>query len=167
MQYAVGDKVVHARYGPGRIAGVEEREAADGPRSYYVIEMMTKRLTVHAPVLTADEVDVRPAMPPSTLPQVLKTLGSRPQRLPDDPKERQELIGAEVKTGRVMQLAKAVRDLTWHGERAHLTKNDSDSLKLGQELLAAEMALVSEGNLADSSRLIASTLEAAVTRVVG
>ena len=162
MQYAVGDKVVHARYGPGRIAGVEERELVDGLRSYYVIEMVIKGLTVHAPVLKADEVDVRLAMSPSTLPQVLKTLGSKPQRLPDDPKERQERIVAEVKTGRVMQLAKAVRDLTWHGARAHLTKLDSDSLKQGQELLAAEMALVSGGDVADSNKLIAAALAAAV-----
>ena len=42
-----------------------------------------------------------------------------------------------------MQLARVVRDLTWHRERAHLTKTDSDYLKQGRDLLAAEMALVS------------------------
>jgi len=163
MQYAVGDKVVHARFGPGRIAGVEQQEMIDGPRSYYVIKMVARGLIVHVPVLKADELDVRPAMSPSALPQVLRTLRSRPRRLPDDPKERQEQIGALVRTGRVMQLAKVVRDLTWHSERAHLTKNDSDSLKQGQELLAAEMALVSGDSLSDSSKLITSTLAAAVT----
>ncbi|MBN1134983.1 MAG: hypothetical protein JXM73_00260 [Anaerolineae bacterium] len=160
MQYEVGDKVVHARYGPGRIAGVEEQDLADGPRSYYVIEMMAKGLTVHVPVVKADKAAVRPAMAPPAVAQVLKVLGRRPQRLPDDPRERQELVGAKVKTGDVMQLAKAVRDLTRHGERAHLTKVDTDLLKQGQELLAAEMALVSEGDVADASKLITSTLAA-------
>lgn len=161
MLYAVGDKVVHARYGPGRISRVEQQEMVDGLRGYYVIEMMTRRLTVRVPVLKADEADVRPAMPPSAAPEVLKALRSRPQRLPDDPKVRQELVEAKAKTGAVMELAGLVRDLAWHGARAHLTRNDSDSLKHGQELLAAEMALVSGGNVAELIKLITSTLSEA------
>jgi len=162
MEYAIGDKVVHPRYGPGRIAGVERQELVDGPRSYYVIEMVTKRLTVHIPVLKADEAGVRPAMSPSTIAQVLSTLRRRPRRLADDHTERQEQISAEMKTGLALQIARVVRDLTWRGARAHLTKNDSQSLKQGQELLAAEMALVSGGNVSESNKLIASTLAEAV-----
>ena len=61
-----------------------------------------------------------------------------------------------------MQLAEVVRDLTWRGEGARLTKSDSDFLRQGLELLAAEMALVSGSNLSDSSKLITSTLATAV-----
>jgi len=162
MHYSVGDKVVHPRFGAGRIAGVERQELADGPRSYYVIEMVTKRLIVHVPVLKAEEAGVRPAMSLSALPEVLSTLRRRPRRLSDDHKLRQEQVGAQIKTGLVLQLARVVRDLTWRGAKAHLTKNDSDFLKQGQELLAAEMALASGGNVSDSNKLIASTLAAAV-----
>jgi RNA polymerase-interacting CarD/CdnL/TRCF family regulator len=109
---------------------------------------------------------MRPAISPSSLPQVLSTLRSRPRELPDDYKERQEQIDAEVKTGEVMQLAQAVRDLTWHRERAHLTKRDSDLLKQGQELLAAEMALVSGDDISDSIELIGSTITAAMADVL-
>jgi RNA polymerase-interacting CarD/CdnL/TRCF family regulator len=98
----------------------------------------------------------------STLPQVLSTLRRRPRRLSDDHRKRQEEIGAEMKTGLVLQLAGVVRDLTWRGTRAHLTRHDSDSLKQGQELLAAEMALASGGKLSDSSKLIEATMTAAV-----
>jgi RNA polymerase-interacting CarD/CdnL/TRCF family regulator len=61
-----------------------------------------------------------------------------------------------------MQLARVVRDLTWHRKVAHLTKTDSDYLKQGQELLAAEMALVSGEAISDASRLIESTMTAAM-----
>jgi CarD family transcriptional regulator len=138
----------------------------DGARSYYVIEIPGQGLTVHVPVLKADETGVRPAMSPSSFPQVLSMLRSRPRQLPDDYKERQEQIDAEVRTGRVMQLARVVRDLTWHRERAHLTKRDSDLLKQGQELLAAEMALVSGDDVSDSTELIGSTMIAAVAGVL-
>ncbi len=158
MRFSVGDKVVHPYYGPGRIADVERWELADGARCYYVIEIPGQSLTARVPVLKAEEMGMRPAMSASGLAQVLSTLRSRPRRLPDDYKERQEQIGAKVKTGDAMQLARVVRDLTWHGERAHLTKKDSDLLKQGQELLATEMALVSGDDVSDSSRLIGSTM---------
>jgi len=166
MQFTVGDKVVHPSYGPGRIASVERRELMDGAKRYYVIDIPGQGLTVYIPARKVDEVGVRPAMPPSRLPQVLSMLRSEPRQLPENYKERQEQIYAKLKTGRVMQLARVVRDLTWHRERAHLTKKDSACLKQGQELLAAEMALVSGDSVSDASKLIESTVTAAVADLV-
>jgi RNA polymerase-interacting CarD/CdnL/TRCF family regulator len=85
--------------------------------------------------------------------------------LPDEYKERQEQIDAEIRTGRVMKLARVVRDLTWHRDRAHLTKRDTDLLKQGQDLLAAEMALVSGDDVSVASKLIESTMATALTAV--
>jgi CarD family transcriptional regulator len=124
-------------------------------------------LTVHVPVLKAGELGIRPAMSQPMLLQVLSTLRSRPRRLPDDPRERQEQIGAKVRTGQVLPLARVVRDLTWHGERAHLTKRDSDLLKQGQARLAAEMALVSGDDASASIKLIGSTMIAALASASG
>jgi CarD family transcriptional regulator len=162
MQFSVGDKVVHPHHGPGSIAGIESRELMDGPKRYYVIDMPGQRLTVHIPVGKADEVGMRLAMSQSRLPRVLSMLRGRPRLLPDDYKERQEQVSAELKIGRVMQLARVVRDLTWHRKTAHLTKVDSDYLKQGRELLAAEMALVSGDTVSDASKLIEATMTAAM-----
>ena len=166
MQFSVGDKVVHPHHGPGRIAGVERRELLDGPKRYYVIEIPGKRLTVHLPVGRADEVGVRLAMSQSRFPRVLSMLRSRPRLLAENYKERQEQVSAQLKTGRVMKLARVVRDLTWHRERAHLTRKDNDYLKQGRQLLAAEMALVSGDDVSDASDLIEATMVAAVTSLL-
>jgi CarD family transcriptional regulator len=162
MQYSVGDKVVHPHHGPGWIAGIENMEILDGTKRYYVIEVPGQRLTVHIPVGKADEVGVRLAMSQSRLPRVLSMLCGKPHPLPENYKERQEQIRAQLKTGGVMQLARVVRDLTWHRERAHLTKTDSDCLKQGCDLLAAEMALASGDAVSDASKLIQSTMTAAM-----
>jgi len=167
MQFSIGDNVVHPHYGPGRIASVAQWEVMEGAKSYYVIEISGQGLTVYVPALKADEVGVRPAMSQSRLQQVMRTLRSKPRRLPDDYKERQEQVNAEIKTGHVIQLAKVVRDLTWHRERAHLTKIDSDLLKAGWDLLAAEMALVSGVDISDSSKLIGSTVDIAQAAISG
>ena len=162
MQFSVGDKVVHPHHGPGRIASVERRELMDGPKRYYAIEIPGQGLTVHIPVGKADEVGVRLAMSESRFPRVLSMLRSRPRLLAEDYKERQEQVSVQLKTGRVMKLAGVVRDLTWHRERAHLTRKDIDYLKQGRELLAAEMALVSGDDVSDASKLIEATMTAAV-----
>ncbi len=162
MRYSVGDKVVHPHHGPGWIAGIEHRDLLDGTKRYYVIEVPGQRLTVHMPVGKADEGGMRLAMSQSRFPRVLSMLRSRPLLLPMDYKERQEQIWAQLKTRRVMQLARMVRDLTWHRERAHLTRTDSDCLKQGCDLLAAEMALASGDDVSDTSKLIEATMTAAM-----
>jgi len=167
MQFSVGDKVVHPMHGPGQIAGLVSRESIDGPRSYYVIDMPGQGLTLHVPILKAEEAGIRPVMPQSMLLQVLSTLRSTPCRLPDDFKQRQGQLDADFKTGEVLPLARIVRDLSWHGRRAHLTKRDSDILKHGQERLAAEMAMVSGDKASDSIKLIGSTMTVAMAGASG
>jgi CarD family transcriptional regulator len=162
MQYAVGDKVVHPYHGPGWIAGIEQRELLDGTKGYYVIEIPGQALTLYMPVGRADEAGVRFAMSESRFPRVLSMLSAKPYLLPQDYRERQERICAQLKTRRVLELARVVRDLTWHRHRAHLTKTDSDYLKQGRDLLAAEMSLVSGNPVSDTNDLIESTMAAAL-----
>jgi CarD family transcriptional regulator len=167
MPFDVGDRVVHPYHGPGRIASIEQKELLDGPKRYYVIDVPTRALTVQIPVGTTGAVGLRKAMAPSTLPKVLRTLRSQPSSLPEDYKERQELVAERLNAGRVMQLAEVVRDLNWHRDRLHLTKRDEDLLKQGQDMLAAEMALVSGEDVSEAVKLIESTMAAALERPAG
>jgi CarD family transcriptional regulator len=162
MQFSVGDKVVHPQYGPGQIRDIVRRQFVGEAKSYYVIDMPDQGLIVHVPVLTIEESGIRPAMTRAAFRQVLSTLRSSPSQLPNDFRERQAQIDADIKTGEVLSLATVVRDLTWHKARAHLTRKDSDLLKQGQERLAAEMALVSGEDAAESLKLIGSTMTAAL-----
>ena len=166
MRYSVGDRVVHPHHGPGRVASIERKELLDGAKRYYVIDIPDRALIVQVPVQRVDALGLRPAMSPSSLPKVLRTLRSKPRRLPDDFKERQEQVGEKLSTGKVMQVAKVVRDLSWHRDRAHLTRRDMDLLKQGQGMLAAEMALVSGDDVSDTSELIAATITAAVAGIL-
>ncbi len=162
MQFMVGDKVVHPRYGPGRITSIASRDLEEGAPRYYVIEIPGQGLTVHMPVLKSGDTGMRPAMSASRLPRVLSMLRGRPHLLPEDFHERQEHMWATLRTGGVMQLASVVRDLTWYRQCAHLTAKDTDYLRQGRDLLAAEMALVSGDAVSDAGRLIDATLTAAI-----
>jgi len=158
MQYSVGDKVVHPRRGVGRIIGVERQELLEAAKRYYVIDMPANSMTVRIPVRRVDEVGLRPAMTREKLARVVETLRDRPRRLPADYKERQEKVRETIQMARPIRMAKVVRDLTWHGRSEHLTKTDSELLRLVQDFLASEMALTSDTDLAEANETIARAM---------
>jgi CarD family transcriptional regulator len=162
MQFSVGDKVVHPHHGPGWIAGIERRELLDGAKRYYVIEIPGPGLTVHLPVDRASEMGMRMAMSQVRFPRVLSMLRGKPRLLPTDWKAREQQIDAQIKSRQVMQLARVVRNLSWHRHRAYLTRTDYALLRQGRDLLAAEMALVSGDDLSATNQLIEATVAAAM-----
>jgi len=159
MQFSVGDKVVHPHRGPGRIIDVERQQFLEELKRYYVIDMPTRSLTVRIPVRRVDEVGLRLAMTREKVARVLDILHARPSLLPTDHKERQENVREKIYMANPIPMAEAVRDLTWRGRSAHLTKTDSELLKLVQDFLAAEMALASDTEVSEANE----TIELALT----
>jgi CarD family transcriptional regulator len=162
MQLSIGDKVIYPRHGAGQITGVKHQELVEGFEHYYVIEIFDKRLIIHVPMRKMDELGVRPVMPRAELSRVLDTLGSGPRQLPEDIGERQERIREKLKMGGPIQVAEAVRDLAWRERLARLSKTDSDLLSRGRELLAAEMALVTDTEVTDAEQMIDTALTVAM-----
>jgi CarD family transcriptional regulator len=162
MEFAVGDRVVHPHHGPGEVTAVERKAFVEEAKRYYVIEIPGQELTLFVPLSRVEEVGVRPVMRPTKLSRVLDALRGTPARLPDDYKERQELVAEKLKTGRAMQIAEVVRDLTWHRERDHLTKRDAEYLERGREFLASEIAYASDIDISAASERINAALELAL-----
>lgn len=158
MQFTVGDKVVHPHHGPGQITAIERKQFLGEAKGYYVIEIPTQALTVYVPRRQADNIGIRPAMSQARLARVMAILRSRPAMLPEDYKERQEKVWEKLKTSQSIQVAEVVRDLTWRERHAHLTKKDADYLQRGQEFLAAEMALLADGEISEASKTIDAML---------
>ena len=158
MLFAIGDKVVHPRFGAGLVTALADRELPDGPTHYYVIEVPAQRLTVQVPVLTAAGAGMRRAMSNLGAARVLAVLGGKPRPLPLNFRERQEQMGSKLRTGRVTQLIRVVRDLTWHSKHARLTNVDGVYLKQGIDQLAAEIALVSGQTISDTNKQIGAAL---------
>jgi CarD family transcriptional regulator len=163
VEFSIGDIVVHPSHGAGRILDIEQKELLDGEKRYYVIEIPARELTIYVPRHQIEQAGVRAAIPRGRLPVVLATLSSKPRHLPSDYRERQEVVWEKIRTGRVMQIAEAVRDLTWHKKLWHLTKRDTELLAQGKDRLAAEMALVVDTDVTDMEDAIENTLSAALS----
>ena len=142
MQFSIGDQVVHPRYGPGQVAGVQHREFVEGFEHYYIIELLIDQSTLFLPMRKADELGVRRVMSRAKLRRVLGALQEVPERLSREFKVRQERIREKLATARPTKTAEVVRDLTGRKRRSHLTKVDRRLLNQAREFLAAEMAVV-------------------------
>ncbi len=153
MDYSVGDKLIHPKHGAGQISAIEHCELVEGFEHYYVIQILDQALTVHIPMSKMDELGVRPAMRQDKVAQVMDTLCSVPRQLSSDYKARQSRIHERLQSGRPMEVAKVVRDLTARKRDASLTTGDSKLLARGRNFLAAEIALVT-GAAVDEAKLV-------------
>lgn len=166
MQFSVGDKVVHPGLGAGQITGVRRQELVKGFENYYVIEIPSRELTVNVPMRKMDELGVRLVMSQTKLAFVLDTLRSAPYQLPKNFKTRQEQIQQKLRTGLPVQVAEAVRDLTWHQQVAHSTKKDSDLLARARQFLAGEMALLAGDEVDNAEKTIDAALAIATAQAL-
>jgi len=162
-QFSIGDKVVHPVHGSGLITGVEHQELVEGFEHYYVLEIADKGLTVFVPMRKADELGVRPAASRAELVHILAILNGKPQGLPEDHRERQRRIQEKLTSGSLIQVAEVVRNLAWKEWHGRLTMADSRLRGQGRDLLAAEMALVTDTAVADANEVI----DAALARGMG
>jgi CarD family transcriptional regulator len=158
MEFSVGDKVVHPRHGFGQITRLERLDLVEGFERYYVIEVPDHGLTLHVPVRKMEELGVRPVMSRAKLSRVLETLRGRPRQLSEGYKQRQDWIREKLETGGPLRIAEVVRDLTWHERRAYLTKADSELLTRGRDFLAAEIAVVTDTEIAEAKQTIDTAL---------
>ncbi len=155
--FNVGDKVIHPAYGAGTIVTIEEKQIGDQQRTYYVIELLTQTGTLMVPVTRAEELGLRP--PVGHTDQVLQVLTSQPTPLSNDHRERQELISTDLRSGDVLKISEAIRDLA-HRERADkLTEADMKLFRQAQEFLAGELALSQDIDVEAAQRQVETVLE--------
>lgn len=162
MSFSVGDKVVHPRFGAGRIVGEQHRELVEGFAHYFVIAIVSTGATAYVPMGKMDELGVRCVMSRSKLAQVLATLRGVPSKLSKDYKKRQARIREKLDTGRPIPVAEAIRDLTWRRERRRLTQKDEALLGRGLEFLATEMAVATDTQIVEAKERIDAQLQIAI-----
>ena len=117
--FNVGDKVIHPAYGAGMILDIEEKRIGEQESAYYVIELLTQAGTLMVPVSRATDLGLR--LPVEQADHVLTVLTSQPGALSNDHRERQELISVDIRSGDVLKISEAVRDLAYREREDKLT----------------------------------------------
>jgi len=163
--FKVGDVVVHPARGAGVIAGIEEFERNGNPRRYYRIELVAKPgISLMVPIKEAETIGLRHAVSQSKLSKVWHVLRACPRALPDDHKKRYGLLEERLRSGDILQVAEAVRDLIWRQREIGLTGKGRRFLQRALTVLAGEIAAVQGIGVEEAEAQIrAQALKADVT----
>jgi CarD family transcriptional regulator len=164
MHFNVGQNIVHPAHGAGTIIDISNQELVSGFAEYYVIEFSEQRMTIHLPVERIDEIGLRRVMSEDKYERVLETLGNSPETLPSDYKQRRQQVEEMVNSGAPVEVARAIRELTWRRSNKPLNNSDSRLLtearsKLVQEVVMATGYEMTQVQAEIDSALARSALE--------
>ena len=140
--FTAGDAIVHPARGVGIIERIEERPLRGEIEPFYRIKLVgAVETTVLVPVRIADEIGLRKAVSQQQLSRVWSVLRDEPQQLPDDHKERYEILEVKLDSGDVYRITEVVRDMTWREHQSgQLNTVGKRMHQRALDLLAGEVA---------------------------
>lgn len=160
--FKIGDKVIHPSHGAGIVTEIKQLGFFGRKnKPYYSIELLSEPGTVvMVPVRDAGKVGLRHPISASQLTRVWKRLRAAPNALPSDHKERYSLVQTRIEEGDLLEIAAVLRDLWWKDYRVRkLTTEGKRLYAKGMRLLASEIAVVQDSELAEAEARISETLD--------
>ena len=157
MKLEIGDRVVHPQYGVGHVVKLEEREFEPGlMRQYYEISIPGSTLWVplDQPTFGLRKLAVR-----REIDRCRQILSSRPLPLTEDSRLRQSDLSARLKTGTIVAHCEVVRDLSAYGAHKPISGTIAAFLRVTQDVLCQEWAMVEGITLAEANVEISLLLE--------
>ena len=137
LDIAVGDTVVYAAHGVGRVVAREQKRV-DGTKRDCVVVELDGELRVTLPLLEAAE-RLRAVADERELEDVRRTLASGPSG-PDAPwTKRMKESKAKLAAGRAVDLAELVRDAEGSGRAARLSHGERQLYLQARRLLVREL----------------------------
>lgn len=152
--FQTGDIVVHPVHGVGTITDISTRGVAGESLLYYVIDVLSSKMTLLVPVDRAAGIGLHKAPGKAEVEEALSIVASRAEGLSDDSKERRARLSCAVNSGDVLRLAGAYRDLAGYGHQRRLSFDDSRLLERMRCLLGAQVALAQGIGPGEASTLV-------------
>ena len=142
--FQIGDMVVHPGYGVGKVVDIEKLACLGSDKRYYSIRLVDDGGTqVWVPVEEAEGRGVRHPILRSQLKKIWRALRAKPEELPSEHKKRYGIVREKVDDGDSLQIAEALRDLSW--KDYHVRSLTSEGKRLydkAMKFLTAEIAVV-------------------------
>jgi CarD family transcriptional regulator len=164
VKLAVGDLVVYATHGVGRIVAREKRVIVGVGEEIVVLEL-ARSLTVTLPLERAHQL-LRPLVDEADLRRVQQTLRSAGTLSSDVWLKRRKDTQAKLKGGDPVELAEVVRDGAQRGRavaarpsKPQLSSGERDLYVRARRLLSEEIHVVRGGEEADADAWIEEQLE--------
>jgi RNA polymerase-interacting CarD/CdnL/TRCF family regulator len=136
--FHIGDEVIHATHGLGKIVHIEEKDIHDEATSCYVVR--TPDLTIWVPVENNQQNNLRVPTSPTEFETLFEILSSPGAPLPEDRLERKNYLSAQLRDGQLASICKVVRDLTHFMRTSKLNDQERSILERATKSLLMEWA---------------------------
>ncbi|HET91618.1 MAG TPA: hypothetical protein ENN99_12900 [Chloroflexi bacterium] len=161
--FKTGEAIVHPIRGAGVVECIEKRQWQGRQSLYYRIKLLSHpSSSLMIPIANAEIIGLRRAILPSELSRVWRVLHAPPRTLPPDHKERYQILEDKLRTGDILQVAEAMRDMTWRQQQeGSLTTRGKRMYEEGMLLLAGEIAATQGIELIEAEAQVREKLEGA------
>jgi CarD family transcriptional regulator len=140
--FDVGDAVVSPRHGPGTITARGPRASDEARREYLTVELCRRGMTLMIPLEGVAGSGLRPLSSPAQARRALDVLATEPRGLPPNWRYRRKEVSEQLRSGRLLDLAGLLRDLTHAAKVKSPGRVDREHCEKARELLESELALV-------------------------
>ncbi len=165
--FKVGDHVVHAAHGVGRVVQLASQEFGGVAGLYYEVAAEKSTFWVRASSESGQAVELRPLASPTVLARARRVLRGKPVRLNTDHRQRQFAINERLRGGGFHDLCEIVRDLTAQGWARPLNDADATLLRRARERLCQEWSAAEGATVAEAAQEMDGLLRAARAAYAG
>ncbi len=142
MKYKVGDKAVHPAHGVGEITSIEDRHIAGHSKQFYILKIVDSGMTVMIPTDGAERAGLRDVISKKDADAVIAVLKKKEYAVTSQPWNRRFREYTEMmKSGRLVEVAKVLRDLSLLKQDKELSFGEKRLLEQARALLVRELAL--------------------------
>ena len=140
--FKIGDKAVYPSHGVGIIEDIKCRVISGAKRTFYVLRIVDKEMTIMIPTDNAQSVGLREIIDKKEVPKVFRILAERNVGVDCQTWNRRYREYMEkIKSGSVFEVAEVLRDLVLLKCDKDLSFGERQMLDLAQNLLVNELSI--------------------------
>ena len=166
--FKTGDAVIHPSLGAGIVIGLPNFLMQKENQQYYKIKIIGKtKTTIMVPVKTARKLGLRHAISSLELESVWSVLSDSAKNLPDNNKERSQVLQDKVKLPEIITMAEIIRDLEWRKiHMGHLNSTERGVYEFSMNMLAGEIAVSQDVEMQSARNQIKNVLNVNFASIV-
>lgn len=140
--FKIGDKAVYPAHGVGVIEDIKCKVISGNKRTFYVMRILDKDMTIMIPTENAQSVGLRGIIDKKEIPKVFKVLAEKNVEVDCQTWNRRYREYMEkIKSGSVFEVAEVLRDLVHLKSDKDLSFGERQMLDLAQNLLVKELSI--------------------------
>lgn len=158
--FQVGSKVVYPNHGVGIIREVKEFEVGGHVAKFFEVYILSSKSTVKVPAGNAEAVGLRNLLTKEEIEGVFAYLRGDEQIEYDDWKERFKLNSDLMRTGKINDMAKVLKNLHFVSMVKPLSFREKRMYERSLQLIASEMAEVRKVGVREMEESLVNVLNA-------